>query len=123
MRAVKVFAVLAVGTMATGRLLPSASAMTRSIMRMRSSQREADAQPLSTTMATGPVPSSAASREGLSTGSASAKISSAAASSRISVSHHGDAAGVFSWFSSPTRMRVGGKVTWCGLGGTVRSSQ
>ena len=32
-----------------------------------------------------------------------------------SVSHQGEAAGVFSWFSSPTRMRVGGNVTWCGL--------
>jgi hypothetical protein len=92
-------------------------------MRVRSFQRAAEAQPLSTTMATGPVPFSAASREGFSTGSASAKISSAAASSRISVSHHGEAAGVFSWFSKPTRMRVGGKVIWRGLGGTVRNSQ
>ena len=74
MRAVETLAVLAVGTMTTGRLLLSASEMIRSTMRVRSSQCEADAQPLSRTMATGPEPSSAAPREGFSTGSASAKI-------------------------------------------------
>ena len=47
---------------------------------------------------------------GLSTGSASAKMTAAAASRRMSSSHHGEAAGVFSWFSRPTRMRVGGNV-------------
>ena len=44
------------------------------------------------------------------TGSASAKMTKAAASIRMSVSHHGVLAGVLSLFSRPTRMRVGGKV-------------
>ena len=78
---------------------------------------------MSTRIATGPLPSSAASREGFSTGSASARMMKVAASSRMSVSHQGDFAGVFSWFSSPTRMRVGGNVTCRGRGGTVRNSQ
>ena len=56
----------------------------------------AAAQPLSTTMTTGPEPFSAVSGLGLSTGSASARITSAAAAMRISVSHHGVLAGVFS---------------------------
>ena len=116
MRAAKLFAVLAVGTITTARLLPSASAMMRSIMRMRSSQREAEAQPLSTTMATGPVPSRPASREGFRTGSASAKMSSAAASRRSSVNHHGEAAGVFPGFRGRRGCASGGNVTWCGLG-------
>ncbi len=123
MRAEVVLAVLAVGRTTTGRLCPSASAMMRSIMRARSLQWEADAQPLSTTTATGPLPPRAASLDGLSTGSASAKINSPAASRRSSVSHHGDLAGVFSSFSMPARMRVGGNVTCRGLGGTARSSQ
>ena len=121
--AVSVLAARAVGTMTTARLWPSACPITRSIMRARSSQCEAPAQPLSTTIATGPLPSSAASREGFSTGSASARMMRVAASKRISVSHQGDLAGVFSWFSMPTRIRVGGNVTWRGRGGTVRSSQ
>ena len=60
---------------------------------------------------------------GLSTGSASARMTSAAASRRMSVSHHGVLSAVFSWFSRPTRMRVGGNSTRCGRGGTARSSQ
>ena len=91
------FAGLAVGTMTTARfcrLRPRA--MRRSSMCARSDQCAADAQPLSTTIATGPLPASAASREGLSTGSASARMTSAAASRRMSVSHQGVFAGVFS---------------------------
>ena len=82
----------------------------------------AAAQPLSTTSTTGPEPDSAFSLLGLSTGSASARITSAAASMRISVSHQGVCAGVFSRFSMPTRMRVGGNSMRCGRGGMVRSS-
>ena len=69
------------------------------------------------------APFSAASRVRLSTGSASAKMSSAAASSRSSISHHGVLAGVFSRDCRPTRMRVGRNSTCRGRGGTVRSSQ
>ena len=39
----------------------------------------------------------------------SAKITSAAASNRMSISHHGVLSGVFSRFSSSVRMRVAGK--------------
>jgi hypothetical protein len=49
-------------------------------------------------------------------------MTSAAAIMRISVSHQGVWAGVFSRFSMPTRMRVGGKARRRGCGGTVRSS-
>ena len=121
--AVTVLAVLAVGRTTIGRPRASASPIVRSIMRARSVQCAADAQPLSTTIATGPEPLSVASRDGFITGSASAKMISAAASRRMRVSHQGDFAGVFSWFSMPARMRVGGKVSWRGRGGTVRSSQ
>ena len=91
-------------------------------MNVRADHCAADAQPLSTTSTTGPEPASALSRLGLSTGSASARMTSAAASMRISVSHHGVCAGVFSRFSMPTRMRVGGNASRRGCGGTVRSS-
>ena len=112
----------AVGTIMTGRLWPSASAISRSIMEVRADQWAAEAQPLSTTSTTGPEPVSAVSRLGLSTGSASARITRAAASMRMSVSHQGVLAGVFSRLSMPTRMRVGGNSMRCGRGGTVRSS-
>ena len=112
----------AVGTIITGRLWPSASAISRSIRKVRADHCAADAQPLSTTSTTGPEPVSALSRLGLSTGSASARMTRAAASMRISVSHQGVCAGVFSRFSMPTRMRVGGKARRRGCGGTVRSS-
>jgi hypothetical protein len=123
MATVSVLVGLAVGMIATARRCDSASAMTRSIMRARSVHCEAPAQPLSTTMAMGPLPASAASREGLRTGSAKARMISAAASRRMSVSHHGDLAGVFSRFSKSMRIRVGGNVTCRGRGGTVRKSQ
>ena len=92
-------------------------------MASRVGQREADDQPLSATMTIGPEPLSVVSFAGLSTGSARAKITNAAARSRISVSHHGVLSAVFSSFSSPTRMRVGGNSTRAGFGGTARSSQ
>ena len=113
---------LAVATIITGRLWPSASAISRSIMDVREPHWAAAAQPLSTTSTTGPEPVSAVVRLGLSTGSASARITSAAASMRIRVSHHGVLAGVFSRLSRPTRMRVGGNSMRWGRGGTVRRS-
>ena len=113
---------VAVGTIITGRLCPSASAISRSIRNVRADHCAAADQPLSTTSTTGPEPPSALSRFGLSTGSASARMTSAAASMRISVSHQGVCAGVFSRFSRPTRMRVGGNARRRGCGGTVRSS-
>ena len=116
------FVGLAVGTISTGRLLPSASAISRSIMKVRAPHCAADDQPLSTTSTTGPEPDSAFSLLGLSTGSASARMTSAAASMRIRVSHQGVWAGVFSRFSMPTRMRVGGNSRRRGRGGMVRSS-
>ena len=119
---VMALAALAVGAMRTGRLWPSASAISRSIMNVRAPHCAAAAQPLSTTSTTGPEPESAFSLLGLSTGSASARITSAAASMRISVSHQGVCAGVFSRFSMPTRMRVGGNSMRRGRGGMVRSS-
>ena len=113
---------LAVGTIITGRLWASASAISRSSMKVRCDQWAAAGQPLSTTSTTGPEPVSAVSRLGLNTGSASARMTSAAAAMRIRVSHQGVLAGVFSRFSRPTRMRVGGKAMRCGLGGMARKS-
>ena len=72
-------AALAVGAISSGRLWPSASAIRRSIMKVRAPHCAAAAQPLSTTSTTGPEPESAFSLLGLSTGSASARITSAAA--------------------------------------------
>ena len=115
-------AALAVGTISSGRLCPSASAIRRSIRKVRAPHCAAPAQPLSTTSTTGPEPESAFSLLGLSTGSASARITRAAAAMRISVSHHGVCAGVFSRFSMPMRMRVGGNSRRRGRGGMVRSS-
>ena len=115
-------AALAVATIITGRLWPSASAISRSTMEVREDHCAAAAQPLSTTSTTGPEPESAEVRLGLSTGSASARMTSAAASMRMRVSHQGVLAGVFSRLSMPTRMRVGGNSRRWGRGGTVRSS-
>ena len=115
-------AALAVGTISSGRLCPSASAIRRSIMKVRAPHCAAPAQPLSTTSTTGPEPDRAFSLLGLSTGSASARMTRAAAAMRISVSHQGVCAGVFSRFSMPTRMRVGGNSMRRGRGGMVRSS-
>ncbi len=119
----RAFAPLAVAATTTGRLCAWASAMTRSAMTMRSFHSEPAAHPLSRTRTTGPVPTSAWSREGLRTGSASARMTRAAASKRMRSSHHGVLAGVLSRFSRPTRMRVGGNSTCFGRGGTVRNSQ
>ena len=113
---------LAVGTIITGRLCASASAISRSSMKVRCDQCAAAGQPLSTTSTTGPEPVSAVSRLGLSTGSASARMTSAAAAMRMRVSHQGVLAGVFSRFSMPTRMRVGGNAMRCGRGGMARNS-
>ena len=112
----------AVGAMSTGRLCASASAISRSMRRVRSPQCAAAAQVLSTAMMTGPEPVSAFSRLALSTGSANAAITSAAASMRIKVSHQGVCAGVCSRFSTPIKMRVGGNARRRGRGGMVRSS-
>jgi hypothetical protein len=113
----------AVWAISTGRLWPSASEIRRSTSCVRSAKREAAAHPLSTTITTGPEPFSAVSGFGLSTGSARAMITSAAAAMRINVSHQGVLAGVFSRLMRSSRMRVGGKAMRRGRGGIVRSSQ
>ena len=80
-----------------GRLWPSASAISRSIMqRARGPVRGGGPAVVDDDARRGPCPESAFSLLGLSTGSASARITSAAASMRISVSHQGVCAGVFS---------------------------
>ena len=56
---------LAVGTIITGRLCPSASAISRSIRKVRADHCAAADQPLSTTSTTGPEPPSALSRFGI----------------------------------------------------------
>ena len=106
--AVTVFAAAAVPSTMTGRRALSASPIRRSIAAVRSGQRDAADQPLSTRTTTGPVPLRPAFLDGFNTGSANARMTSVAASKRISVSHHGVFSDVFSSFSMPTRMRVGG---------------
>ena len=83
------FAALAVGTISSGRLWPSASAIRRSIMKVRAPHCAAAGPAVVDHQHHRPEPDSAFSRLGLSTGSASARMTSAAAAMRISVSHQG----------------------------------
>jgi hypothetical protein len=112
---------LAVKTIATGMSRSSASLISICAASTRASQSGALAQPLSMTRARGPFADSARSR-GLRTGSARARITSAAISKRRAVSHQGLRAGVSSGFKTRARMASGANGSACGRGGVSRSS-
>ena len=108
--------------MSTGRLCASASAISRSIRRVRSPQCAAAAQVLSTAMHDRSGAGQRIFAVGIEHRLGQRRITSAAASMRIKVSHQGVCAGVFSRFSTPIKMRVGGNARRRGRGGMVRSS-
>ncbi len=111
----------AVDTTTTGRPWRSASSISIPSISPRSLQCAAAAQPLSSTMASGPSPW-ACRVSALRTGSASARMTRVAASIRISVSHQGLRAGVWRRATRPLSSRTAGNRTRCGEGGVVRSS-
>ena len=102
MRAVTALAALAVGTTTTARLWLSASAIRRSIMRVALAPVRGGGPAVVDEDRDRALACRARLRaRGSSTGSASARMMKVAASRRMSVSHQGDLAGVFSWFSRP----------------------
>jgi len=110
--------VLAVGSSNTGR---SPAPCSRSVMaRARSAQPSAAVQPLSTTSTSGPEVGGVRPRPHI--GSASARISRAAASRRSSSSHQGVLAGVSSSLIRPASSRSGGNICGLGAGGVTRNS-
>jgi hypothetical protein len=86
----------------------------------RSVQSRAAVQPSSMISATGPSPASRAC--GLSSGCASARMTSAANTVRNRISHHGVRAGVSSRGRSPSNIAMAGKAMRRGAGGVTRNS-
>ena len=109
------------GASTTVRPSRMARSIAASITSRRSGQWAAEAQPLSTTSNSGPVPAKL-SRSGLSTGRASANTMRAASNMRSAVSHQGLCAGVSSVDFRSFNSRVGGNTTCCGVGGVSRNS-
>src|SRR5689334_19502723 len=110
----------AVGTMATARLCCEAVRRTSAITASRASQFAAAVQPLSMKRTIGPLPGIGGGLP--SSGSASATMTLAAATSRSSSSHQGVCAGVSSSPVNPKSRRSGGNTTRRGKGGVTRKS-
>ena len=87
---------------------------------MRASHDEAADQPSSIRITSGAF-EAVAPVGGFQIGPAAAKMISAAASRRSSVSHHGERDGVSSLGAISNSSRVGGKAMRCGRGGITRS--
>jgi hypothetical protein len=110
------------GTSATPRRSLSAFAISSSAALILASQLEAALQPSSSRITSGARLPPAAPVCGFQIGPAAAKITSAAASRRKAVSHHGVRDGVSSFGAMSNNSRVGGNSTRRGRGGITRSS-
>ena len=113
-------AVPAVANSAALRPARSARSSTLAAVCIRCCQAGAEAQPLSITSSTGPLPGSAAPAS--STGRARPIITSAAVRTRKASSHQGVRAGVSSAARRPSSRRKAGKDSVRGAGGVTRSN-